>query len=84
MEQKVVEKFLVDYDVTSEFAGHQSNKQVPIIEAAKDIFAKVKEKSMQLAVKGFFIEFANVDELITKLKDAVVSGYSIRVYDDGD
>ena len=76
------ENILVDYDVTSQFAGHQANKGVQLAEAAKDIFKKVKEKSMQVAMKGFFIEFDTLDDLATKLKDAVGSGYSIRVYDE--
>ena len=72
----------VDYDVVSEIAGHQPNKQVAIVEATKDIFAKVKEKAMQCAVKGDFIQFDTVQELEDKLKVAVTKGYSIRIYDE--
>jgi hypothetical protein len=82
MEQILQEKILVDYDVVSEFAGHQPNKGVVLVEAAKDIFKKVKEKAMQCAVKGDFIEFDTVDELMNKLTSAVKSGFSIRIYDE--
>lgn len=76
------ENVLIDYDVVSEFAGHQSNKGVKLVEAAKDIFSKVKEKAMQVAVKGDFIQFTTVDELATELEKAVKEGYSIRVFDE--
>lgn len=76
------EEMLVDYDVTSEFAGHSSNKKVPLAQAAKDIFGKVKEKAMQVAVKGVFVTFNTIDELQSKLADAVNGGYSIRVHDE--
>lgn len=71
----------IDYDVVSEIAGHQPNRQVEVVEAAKDIFGKVKEKAMQLAVKGEFIEFQTIDELKNKLENASMAGVSIRVYD---
>ena len=73
---------LVDYDVVSEFAGHQKNRQVAVIEAAEDIFKRVKEKAMQCAVKGEFIEFNTIAQLKEKLKNAVSGGYSIRVFDE--
>lgn len=72
----------VSYDVVSEVAGHQPNKDVPIIEAAKDIFNKVKKKAMQCAIKGDFIQFDTVDELMDKLAKAAKGGYSIKVYDE--
>ena len=75
-------EMLVDYDVTSDIAGHQKNRGVKLAEAAKDIFAKVKTKAMQCAVKGAFITFETVDELAEKLVDAVQSGFSIRIYDE--
>jgi len=75
-------KKMVDYDVVSEFAGHQKNKGVLIANAAMDIFQKVKEKAMQCAVKGEFIQFNNVEELQEKLSRAVDDGYSIRVLDE--
>lgn len=75
-------EILVDYDVVSEIAGHQANKGVKLVEAAKDIFAKVKEKGMQCAVKGTFITFETVNELMTKLKQSVEQGYSIKIYDE--
>ena len=72
----------VDYDVVSEFAGHQPNRGVQVVEAAKDIFGKVKNKAMQVAVKGEFIEFETVEELQDKLADAAGEGFSIRVFDE--
>lgn len=76
------EELKIDYDVTSEYLGHKENKAVRISEASKDIFAKVKTKAMQVAVKGTFITFDNIPELENKLSDAVRSGYSVRVYDE--
>ena len=73
---------LIDYDVVSEFAGHQANKGVKLVEAAKDIFSKVKEKAMQVAVKGEFLQFETIDELSEKLEKAVKDGFSIRVFDE--
>ena len=72
----------VDYDVVSDIAGHQPNKQVNLVEAAQDIFTKVKEKAMQCAVKGEFIQFDTVTELEEKLTFAVKDGYSIRCFDE--
>ena len=80
MKQELVEK--VDYDVVSEIAGHQPNRGVELVQAAKDIFHKVKEKAMQVAVKGDFITFATIDELQAKLSSAAQAGFSIRVYDE--
>lgn len=73
---------LVDYDVVSDIAGHQPNKQVLLVEAAKDIFRQVKEKAMQCAVKGDFIQFSSIAELENKLASAVKEGFSIRCYDE--
>jgi len=72
----------VDYDVVSEMAGHQPNKSVVLADAARDIFAKVKEKAMQCAVKGEFITFDTVNELQQKLSVAAVEGYSVKIYDE--
>jgi len=72
----------VDYDVVSEIAGHQPNRGVELVQATKDIFTKVKEKAMQCAVKGEFIEFETIDELQEKLAYAADKGFSIRVYDE--
>ena len=48
------QEILVDYDVTSEIAGHQPNKGVRVIEAAKDIFKHVNEnKSGQSTFVSF-------------------------------
>lgn len=76
------QEVLIDYDVVSEIAGHQSNQKVKLVEAANDIFSKVKEKSMQVAVKGEFISFATVDELEEKLSKASFEGLSICVFDE--
>jgi len=80
--QVVEEEYLVNYDVVTQFSGHQPNKGVKLVEAAKDIFRRVKETAMQCAIKGEFIEFNTVDELQKKLQNAVVSGFSIRVHDE--
>ena len=72
----------IDYDVVSEFAGHQPNKGVQLVDAAKDIFSKVKEKAMQCAVDGKFITFSTEEELSAKLAEAAKDGFSIRVYDE--
>ena len=72
----------IDYDVVSEFAGHQPNRQVLLQKAAEDIFSKVNENAMQCAVGGTFINFKTIKELEDKLWDANVSGISIKVYDE--
>ena len=72
----------IDYDVVSEIAGHQPNKGVQLVEAATDIFGKVKEKAMQVAIKGEFIEFNTIDELMVKLENAAGKGFSIRCFDE--
>ena len=77
-----MEEKKIDYDCVSEFAGHQANKQVCINEASKDIFGKVKEKAMQCAIGGSFINFNTMNELENKLWDAQVNNVSIRVYDE--
>lgn len=84
MEQKlkIQKEILVDYGVVTELSGHQPNTGVKLVEAAKDIFSRVKEKAMQLSVKGEFLEFNKVDELIEILKSAVVSGFRIMIYDE--
>ena len=71
----------IDYDVVTEMAGHQENRGVQLMTAATDIFSKTKEKAMQVAVQGSFIQFNTVDELSSKLFDAAKSGFSIKVYD---
>lgn len=74
-------KEVINYDVVSEIAGHQPNKDVPLVEAATDIFAKVKEKAMECSVNGEFISFQTIDELQNKLKEAAGSGFSIKIFD---
>lgn len=78
MEQEIK----IDYDVVSEIAGHQPNRGVELVNAAKDIFQKVKEKAMQVAVKGEFITFETVEELQARLLSAAKEGFSIRCYDE--
>jgi hypothetical protein len=72
----------VDYDCVSEFAGHQPNRGIEIVEASKDIFGKVKNKAMQMAVKGEFIEFETIEELQEKLYEAAHDGFSICLFDE--
>jgi hypothetical protein len=72
----------VDYNVVSEFAGHKENRGVNIVKAAEDIFKCVKEKAMELAIKGEFITFQSIEELQKKLEGAVQSGFNISVYDE--
>jgi hypothetical protein len=76
-----MENIKIDYDVVTEMAGHQENRGVELVEAVKDIFFRAKEKAMEVAVKGNFIQFDTVDELSKKLVDAATSGFSIKVYD---
>jgi len=76
------DKLTVNYDVVSEFAGHKSNTGVGLGEAVKDIFKLVKEKSMQVAVKGVFVSFETVDQLKAKLREAAIEGLSIRIHDE--
>jgi hypothetical protein len=82
MEKEKYKGVKVDYDCVSEFAGHQSNRGVEIVDAANDIFGKVKNKAMQMAVKGEFIEFETIVELQDKLAEAAKEGFSIRIYDE--
>ena len=72
----------VDFDVVSDTAGHQPNRQVPMVDAVNQIFGKVKEHAMQCAVNGSFIEFETVSDLQNKLAEAVKYGYSVRVHDE--
>ena len=77
-----MEEIKIDYDVVSEIAGHQPNRGVVLVEAAKDIFTRVKEKAMQCAIKGEFINFDNIGELQSKLSVAAKEGFSIRCFDE--
>lgn len=77
-----MEERKINYDCVSEFAGHKSNQQVEIVEAATDIFSLVKEKAMQCAIGGSFINFETIKELEDKLWDANVNNVSIKVYDE--
>jgi len=77
-----MENILVDYSINSDIAGDKRNKGIPIIEAAKDIFKHVKEKAMQCAIKGDFIQFVSISELQEKLTIAVKNGWTIHCYDE--
>lgn len=77
-----MEDMLVDYNVVSEFAGHQSNTGVKLADAARNIFKQVKEKSMQMAFGATFKTFETVDELEQLLRTAVKEKYSITIYDE--
>ena len=78
----MTEEIRINYEVVSEVAGHQSNNQVLMTEACEDIFSKVKEKSMQLAVGGTFVQFSDQKELSGELTRATTEGLSIRLYDE--
>jgi hypothetical protein len=82
MDENTEDRTTLDYDVASEFAGHKPNKGVPIEEAVKDIFRLVKEKSMQVAVKGVFIQFDTIGQLKERLKTAAIEGVTVRVHDE--
>jgi hypothetical protein len=71
----------IDYNVVSEFAGHQVNKGVNIVDAAKDIFKRTKENAMDVAVNGAFITFETVEQLQNELFNAAKGGFNISVYD---
>lgn len=75
-------EILVDYDVVHETAGHKKNRQVPMKMAAKDMYDLVKTKAMQVAVNSVFITFDKIEELETKLADAMKDGFNIRVHDE--
>jgi len=72
----------VNYDCVSEFAGHQTNKEVEMDQACDDIFGKVKQKAMQLAVAGRFMNFETLEELKATLEKATANNASIRIYDE--
>lgn len=76
------EKIKIDYEIVDRMAGHQPNKGVELVEAAKNIFKHVKEKAMQCAVNGDFIEFDTINDLQKKLANAAKNGFSIRVHDE--
>jgi len=73
---------LVSYSINSEIAGDKRNVNVPLVEAAKDIFKHVKEKAMQCAIKGEFIQFSTIKELQEKLTMAAQRGFTIHCYDE--
>ncbi len=84
MEQKLMtmEDATVDYTVVHPVAGHQKNTGTSIVDAAKDIFKRVKEQAMQCSVKGQFITFSTIAELQRQLFSAVQNEYAIGVYDE--
>jgi len=76
------ENIKVNYGINSEMAGHKIVEGVTVVEAAKDIFPRVKEQAMELAINGEFIQFENIIELQNKLAMAAQSGFSIHCYDE--
>lgn len=77
-----MEEMYVDYNVVSEFAGHQTNQKVKLADAARNIFKQVKEKSMQMAFGATFRSFDTIEELEELLKTAVKEKYAITIYDE--
>lgn len=77
----MTEKNKISYEIVSETHGHLKKENIEIVSAAEDIFKHVKNKAMQASVKGEFIEFDTVDELASRLEDAAVNNFVIRVYD---
>ena len=83
MQEVITQKeVVVNYSINSEVAGDKRNTNVPLIEAAKDIFKHVKEKAMQCAIKGEFIQFSTINELQEKLSMAAQRGFTIHCYDE--
>lgn len=80
--EKMENDVLVDYDVVSDIAGHQPNRQVVLQVAAQDIYDKVNKKAMELAVKGEFISAESPQQVAQVLREAQMSGHSIRLYDE--
>jgi len=77
-----MEEQKIDFNVVSPILGHQENKGVTIVEAARDIFKRVRNEGMQCAVKGEFIQFSTIKELQQKLEMAAKSGFNICVFDE--
>ena len=77
-----MEEKRITYECVSEFAGHQTNQKVKVSEAAIDIFQKVKEKAMQCAIGGSFVNFDSIEELRGILTGAEADNVSIRIYDE--
>lgn len=71
----------IDYDVVSEIAGHQPNRGVEITKAVEDIYGKCKNKAMQCAINGEFVEFDTMTELQDKLIQACDMALSVRCFD---
>ena len=72
----------IDYDKNSEFAGHQKNRGVGLVEAAEDIFKCVKEEGMQLVIGGDFMEFSSLSELTKQLVKGDDDGARIWICDE--
>jgi len=73
---------LINYGINSEMAGHKIVEGVTVVEAAKDIFPRIKEQAMELAINGEFIQFDSIVELQNKLSQAAGDGFSIHCYDE--
>ena len=73
---------LIDYDVVTEMSGHQKNRGVDLVEATRDIFARVKNHAQQVAVNGVFKTFETLDQLEMILRDASRGKFSVRIHDE--
>lgn len=71
----------ISYDVVSEFAGHKHCEMVSVEEASRNIFSCCKEKGMQMAVNGEFMQFESIGELQGKL-EATAENVSIKIVDE--
>ena len=76
------DEICITYDKNSEFAGHQHNENVNIVQAAEEIFKEVKENAMQLTVAGEFMEFDSLDSLKPILLRAHEEGGRIWLCDE--
>lgn len=81
MSEQISEQ-LVCYDVVTEMAGHQKNRDVSLLDATKDIFGRVKQQAQQVAVNGTFKSFETMEELQNILVNAMLDKHSIRVHDE--
>lgn len=82
MKQPIDKEMKINYDVVHEIAGHQEHRGVSLIEAAKDIFQKCKEKAMECSIKGTFITFDTIEQLEVKLAEGASNGFRIAIYDE--
>jgi glutamine phosphoribosylpyrophosphate amidotransferase len=72
----------IDYDVVTQFSGHQPNRGVELVTATEDIFKRCKEDAMQCAINSEFIQFKTLEELQNKLEKTIGTGFTIRCFDE--